>query len=59
VGLGQGDIKLLSTFGTWFGFKTLFILPRIASFLGLGWAFKRIVANNATYNTPIPFGVLF
>lgn len=56
IGLGAGDIKLLSGLSAWFGCSGLLTILWMASVSGLLWATVGIYCKAKAYHTRIPFG---
>jgi len=56
IGMGDGDLKLFSAFGAWFGWTALPSILLISSITGavVGIIYLKITKN--TKDTPIPFG---
>lgn len=55
-GLGQGDWKLLATFGAWFGFVPIFYILAGAAILGTIYGGTAILFKRAKLETAVPFG---
>ena len=56
LGLGRGDIKLLSVYGVWFGCKGVLAILWVASWMGLIWSTTKVFLKKQNYSTRIPFG---
>ncbi len=55
-GLGNGDMKLLASFGAWFGWQALPAIVILASASGLLVAVPLLLAGKINRGQPIPFG---
>ena len=56
VGMGEGDFKLFSAFGAWFGWQPLLHIIIYASFLGAICGIAWLYIQKKGKDTPIPFG---
>ncbi len=56
IGMGNGDFKLFSAFGAWFGGLQLPIILLLASFIGAISGLIYLKTQAKSKDTPIPFG---
>lgn len=56
IGMGDGDLKLFSALGAWFGWKLLPEIMAIAAISGLIVLFWKMKRHKHPRNEPIPFG---
>jgi leader peptidase (prepilin peptidase)/N-methyltransferase len=55
-GMGNGDFKLFSAFGAWFGWQMLPVIILAASLLGIIIGFFLILVKKQEFSKPMPFG---
>ena len=57
VGIGWGDVKLISAFGAWIGWQALPLFIFLSSILGILFIFLRFMAKQQfNVKEQIPFG---
>lgn len=56
IGMGNGDFKLFSAFGAWFGWTQLPLILLMSSVIGAIVGIAYLKSTGQTRETPIPFG---